>query len=49
MLFIFSLNVFFGDYNNISVYDGWVCLIWICVDGVNFSVWIVLVDMERKK
>lgn len=39
-------NVFFGDYNNISAYDGSVRPIWTRLDGTELSVWTALIDIK---
>lgn len=45
----FSLNkeIFFGDYNNISAYNGVVRPIWTRLDGKKLSVWTALIDMKK--
>lgn len=40
-------GVFFGDYNNISAYNGIVRPIWTRADGNKLSVWTALVDMKH--
>ncbi|MFT5915733.1 MAG: hypothetical protein ACJAWV_001686 [Flammeovirgaceae bacterium] len=39
-------DLFFGDYNNISVYNGIIRPIWTRVDGAKMSVWTALVEIE---
>ena len=39
-------NVFFGDYNDISAYDGMIRPIWTRLDGGVLSVWTALIDVE---
>ncbi|MFT4536327.1 MAG: hypothetical protein ACI9P5_003703 [Saprospiraceae bacterium] len=39
-------KVFFGDYNDISVYDGMVRPIWTRLDKGELSVWTALISME---
>jgi hypothetical protein len=39
-------NIFFGDYNNISVYDGVVRPIWTRLDGNVLSVWTALIEVK---
>ena len=38
-------GVFFGDYNNISAYDGVVRPIWTRMDGNKLSIWTALIDL----
>lgn len=42
-------NVFFGDYNDISAYDGVVRPIWTRLDKFKLSVWTALIDIKSKK
>jgi len=42
--FVPSANVFFGDYNNLSVQNGIVRPIWTRMDSGKLSVWTALVD-----
>lgn len=37
-------NVFFGDYSNISAYNGVVRPIWMAYDGNSLSVWTAIID-----
>lgn len=37
-------QVFFGDYTNISAYNGKVAPIWARMDGVSMSVWTAIID-----
>jgi len=39
-------GVFFGDYNNISAYNGRVRPIWTQLDDRTLSVWTALIDFE---
>jgi len=41
-------EVFFGDYNDLTVVDGIVRPIWTELDGRRLSVWTAIVDMENK-
>lgn len=43
--FQLTTDVFFGDYTNISVYDGKIAPIWTRQDGTSTSVWTALVDI----
>ena len=45
--FVPNTNLFFGDYNNISSYDGIVRPIWTRVDGDKTSVWTALIDFKH--
>ena len=38
-------NVFFGDYNDISAYDGSVRPIWTQLDGLELSVWTSIIEV----
>ena len=40
--------VFFGDYNNISAYDGKVRPIWTRYDGGKLSIWTALIEKKLK-
>ncbi|NND32595.1 MAG: exo-alpha-sialidase [Saprospiraceae bacterium] len=42
--FIPNTNLFFGDYNNISSFDGIVRPIWTRVDGDKTSIWTALIN-----
>ncbi len=42
-------NVFFGDYNDISAYNGMVRPIWTRLDGRYTSVWTALIQIEEEK
>jgi len=44
--FIARSNVFFGDYTNLSVYNGVVRPIWTRVDKDTLSVWTALIDIK---
>ena len=44
--FIPNENVFFGDYNDISAYDGKIRPIWTRLDGNRLSVWTALIEMK---
>ncbi len=39
-------DVFFGDYNNISVYNGRVRPIWTQMEGKILSIWTAIIDFE---
>lgn len=39
-----TTSVFFGDYSNISVYDGKIAPIWTRQDGNSTSVWTAMID-----
>ena len=41
--------VFFGDYNNISAYDGRVFPIWTQLDGRELSIWTALIEMKHSQ
>ncbi len=41
-------EVFFGDYNDISVVDGKVRPIWTQLEGKRLSVWTALVNMDKR-
>ncbi|MGB0525185.1 MAG: sialidase family protein [Flammeovirgaceae bacterium] len=41
-------KVFFGDYNNISAYNGVVRPIWTRLEDGKLSVWTALIDMKKK-
>lgn len=43
--FVLTTDVFFGDYSNISVYDGKIAPIWTRQDGFSTSVWTAQVDV----
>lgn len=43
--FVLTTDVFFGDYTNISVYDGKIAPIWTRQDGFSTSVWTANLDM----
>jgi hypothetical protein len=42
--FLPNSNVFFGDYTNITAYNGIVRPIWARADGMNMSIWTAIVD-----
>lgn len=42
--FVLTTSVFFGDYSNISVYDGKIVPIWTRQDGNATSVWTAMID-----
>jgi hypothetical protein len=44
--FIARSNVFFGDYTNLSVYNGVVRPIWTRIDKDTLSVWTALIDIK---
>ncbi len=44
--FIARNNVFFGDYTNLSVYNGVVRPIWTRVDKDTLSIWTALIDVK---
>ncbi|MFK5889511.1 MAG: sialidase family protein [Flavobacteriaceae bacterium] len=44
--FIALSNVFFGDYTNLSVYNGVIRPIWTRVDKDTLSVWTALIDVK---
>ncbi len=44
--FLPSRGVFFGDYNNISAYDGIVRPIWTRCTGGQLSIWTALIDVK---
>ncbi len=37
-------SVFFGDYTNLSAYNGMIRPIWARADGVNMSIWTAIID-----
>lgn len=37
-------NVFFGDYTNVTAYDGIIRPIWARADGINMSIWTAIID-----
>ncbi len=39
-------ELFFGDYNNISAYNGTIRPIWTRVDGIKLSIWTALVEIK---
>ena len=39
-------NIFFGDYNDISAYDGSVRPIWTQLDGLELSVWTSIIEVS---
>ncbi|MEO6168175.1 MAG: T9SS type A sorting domain-containing protein [Chitinophagales bacterium] len=43
--FVLTTDVFFGDYSNISVYDGKIAPIWTRQDGFATSLWTAQVDV----
>lgn len=43
--FLPSSNVFFGDYTNITAYNGQVRPIWARADGTSMSIWTAIIDM----
>jgi len=45
--FIPDKTVFFGDYNNISVYKGIVRPIWTRLDKYDLSIWTALIRMTK--
>ena len=45
--FVPTANVFFGDYNNLSVHHGIVRPIWTRMDSGKLSVWTALVDTAQ--
>lgn len=44
--FLPSSNVFFGDYTNITAFDGQVRPIWARADGTQMSIWTAIVDIS---
>lgn len=42
-------GAFFGDYNNISAYDGRICPIWTRMDAGKTSIWTSVIDHESLK
>lgn len=44
--FLPSSNVFFGDYTNVTAYDGLVRPIWARADGTQMSIWTALIDLK---
>lgn len=44
--FVPNKNIFFGDYNNISAYDGIIRPIWTRYENGKLSVWTALIDMK---
>lgn len=44
--FVPDERVFFGDYNNISAYDGVVRPIWTRADGTALSIWTALIEIK---
>jgi hypothetical protein len=47
--FLQEKSVFFGDYNNISAFDGIVRPIWTRQDGRKLSVWTAILDFGKVK
>lgn len=47
--FLPDANVFFGDYNNISVHNGLIRPIWTRMDNGTTSVWTAIVDETKVK
>ena len=47
--FIPGKSVFFGDYNDISVYNNKVRPIWTRNEGRTLSVWTALIDMKIQR
>jgi hypothetical protein len=43
--FLPSSNVFFGDYTNITAFDGKIRPIWVRADGASMSVWTAIIDV----
>lgn len=39
-------SVFFGDYTNVSAYNGMIRPIWARADGVNMSIWTAIIDPQ---
>ena len=44
--FVAGEGIFFGDYNNISAYNGMVRPIWTRADGKTLSIWTALIQIE---
>ncbi len=41
-------KVFFGDYNDISAFDGRIRPIWTQLDGMALSVWTAIIELKRE-